>query len=89
MRDELLAIIRASLMDEGLDAAVIHRVDGRVREQAGGCRWYVPKRNGHETVGDLARLIAIGVAPREAMRQLGIPKSTGYAMLNRRWSPRR
>ena len=86
MADFILAV-RIAAIAGGMDAAAARKMERQLRRDWGGERVYLAKLCAAKELA-LADLIAAGELPARAIRSLGLPDSTGYRLLSRKWSPK-
>lgn len=88
MPNDLLDTLRRALAEFRIADDTAQKVEIRIREQLGGCRPYVPKATVEGKVQRLAAAVAAGVPLKTAFDTAGVPRRTGYRLLNRRWKVR-
>jgi hypothetical protein len=83
-KDIVPDLIRQVLEMAGADLTIATRIEPRIRQQFGGERHYFAKAPAGPKAQGLASLVASGVPVGEACTIVGVSRSWGFQLLNRR-----
>ena len=81
---DLVASIRAVAPDLSVDR--VEAIARRIQRDLGGA--YLKKESALGKAFGLGTALARGVPVAQAFADVGVSRSTGYRLLNRRWNPR-
>lgn len=87
LRDDLMEVLCSHALGDPLVARVIEEVCERLQQRCGGDRVLVPKIDRVRRDEEVRRLSRTGCLPEAISRELELPLSTVYRILNRKRRP--